>query len=231
MTDLHLVFGWLVVASAGVLVVLALRARGVPSTYTRDLLHIGAGIWVLGWPLWESFLVPTTIAAAGAMLTGSVPFFVGKSHFARRFSSSVSGGEERYEGLVQYAWAFALLTPVGVALSPFPAAAALLALAWGDGPGGAVGRRWGTHRFQVPGAKPKSLEGSFAVAIGAGAGAWVAATLSGSPFGGGVALALVVFIVAVVAALAEAASPRGLDNLVLPLAVFGAAWGITFLGS
>ena len=79
-----------------------------------------------------------------------------------------------------------------------------------------MGRRVGRHRFQLPWAKAKSLEGTATVAALAAAGAVVAATWFRGPVDPARALA-----VGAVAALAEAAAPRASDNLLVPAAVWG----------
>jgi phytol kinase len=135
--------------------------------------------------------------------------------WAEKVQHSVSGDDERWSGLVLYALAAAALTVAGVFIAPFPAAAGLLALALGDGLGGAVGRRWGRHRFRLPWGKEKSLEGSLGVALLSAAGI----ALAGCRFG----LAprtLAVLAGALAAAAAEALAPRATDNIAVPVAVW-----------
>ncbi len=116
-----------------------------------------------------------------------------------------------------YTLSFCAFTAVGFLHRPFPAAAALLALALGDGIGGAVGLRFGRHRFRLPGAKPKSLEGTLAVALMAGVGISLAARCFHAPLSPGLLVAS-----ALLAAAVEAISPRASDNLLLPAAVWAA---------
>jgi dolichol kinase len=97
------------------------------------------------------------------------------------------------------------------------AAGALLALALGDGVGGAVGRRFGRRVLRVPFGKPKSWEGAAAVTAFAAAGVWLALRWYGAPAG-----VVLVAGAGVVAGIAEALAPRATDNLLVPAAVF--AW-------
>jgi dolichol kinase len=230
MMDLLLTAVWLGVLLAGIGATLVLRTWGLRSTHARDLLHIGAGIWVLGWPLWDGWLAPTLIVLAALTGVAAVPRLALRSRLARRFVDSVTGGDERYAGLVQYAGSFAILTPVGVLWHPFPAGAALLALAWGDGPGGLVGRRFGSRRFELPYGKPKTLEGTITVAVGAALSAALAALWLG-PSSTTAALAVAAVALGLVAAAAEALSPRGSDNALVPAAVFAVAMLTPFVGS
>jgi dolichol kinase len=211
MTDAALTLVWLAILGAGVGLCMLLHRRGVAATSVRDLLHVGAGVWVLGWPFWHVAWVP--IAVAGAVTAGIAvtPYLP----FTAPLRDSVAAGDERWQGLTLYAFAVTGLTAVGLVVGSVPAAAALWALALGDGLGGLVGRRWGRHFYSAPGGKPKSLEGSVAVAVFAAAGvglaaAWFRAPLASWQIGAAGAIA----------ALAEAVAPRTGDNVVVPVAVW-----------
>lgn len=134
-----------------------------------------------------------------------------------RLRSALSDGNERWSGIVLYTLSFAVFTAAGLGTRwTFPAGAALLALALGDGLGGAVGVRFGRHRFQLGAAKPKSLEGCIGVWLFSAIGVAVAGWLFGARVPPGT-LALT----GLVAALAEAVAPRATDNVLVPAAVFG----------
>jgi len=214
-TDLLLAAGWLLVLALGGAFCAWLFRRGMPRTYVRDLLHVGAGVWVFGWPRWAGWVVPTLIpvlalvglaAANGTRMPSALS----------RFQSAVSDSDERWSGLVLYAVSVAVLTPVGLLYAPFPAAAALLALALGDGLGGLVGRNLGRLRFTLPGAKPKSVEGAATVAVASAVAVWIA-----DAFFGAQASVPTALLAGLAASLAEALAPRASDNLLVPAAVFG----------
>jgi dolichol kinase len=205
-SDAALVAMWLGVLAAGVAVCLIAHRAGLRATYIRDVIHVGAGVWVLGWPLWHAPLAPTLLAAAVATGTALAP----RLRATARLRASLADDDERWSGLTRYGLAYAALTAVGLYGPRLPAAGALLALSLGDGVGGAVGRRFGQHRYAAPGGKQKSLEGSMAVAVMAALGL----VLAGARAPGLVASA------AVVAAVAEALAPRATDNLVVPAAVW-----------
>lgn len=211
MTDAVRALIWLGVLALGLAACVGLHRAGVARTHVRDLLHVGAGVWVLGWPYWQKPLWPVAITAAAALGAVLLPLWRPLAPLRR----AVSDADERWLGIVFYTIAFAVATFAGLAGAPWPAAAALWALALGDGIGGAIGRRFGRHRFAVPGGKHKSIEGSAAVAVFAALGAFLLAHWFGvavSP--------LALGIIGVAAALAEALAPRGADNLVVPAAVF-----------
>ncbi|MBZ0233025.1 MAG: hypothetical protein K8M05_11905, partial [Deltaproteobacteria bacterium] len=169
MSDLVWAAIWFGVVGAGLATCVGLKALGLATTYVRDLLHVGAGVWIAGWPAWDQPTIPIVIACIAVITVGLVPAAAERLPIAARLRDSVSGGDERWDGLVHYSASYAVLTAIGLTLAPFPAAAGLLALSLGDGIGGAVGRRFGRLRYRAMG-KTKSLEGSLAVGAAAAAG-------------------------------------------------------------
>lgn len=222
MTDAAWLLFWVAVLGGGLGAVVLLHGRGLRTTHARDLLHVGTGVWVLGWPAWSSPAAPIALATTAAALTAMVPLASRRLALASRLEHSVSDGDERWGGLVLYTVAYAALTVVGLVHAPFPAAAGLLALSLGDGLGGLAGRHLGRHFYRAPGGKRKSLEGSAVVAVMAALGVAIAAWWLGSPVGLGV-----VAVLGCTAAVAEALSPRGTDNLIVPVAVWLAASVLT----
>ena len=210
----------LLASTAAVVVGLAacvvLMRLGVASTYVRDMLHIGAGVvWIVTWRWWASPVVPVALVALVAAGTALVPVLARRFRWAASLVRSVAGGDERWSGLTAYTFAVLIFTALGLFVDAVPAAAAVAALALGDGVGGAVGRRFGRLRFRFPWGKHKSVEGSLAVAILSAVGAAAAAAWLGAPMP-----PLVSAAVGIVAALAEAAAPRAGDNLLVPAAVW-----------
>jgi dolichol kinase len=177
-------------------------------TYVRDLVHVGTGVWVLGWPLWSSPIAPIAITAGASVAT-----LVARPRVLRE---ALTGGDERWSGVAIYVVTYAVFTAVAfLDRLAFPAAAALLALSLGDGIGGAVGRRYGARFFRAPGGKQKSLEGSLTVGVMAALGV----ALASSWFGADVSVVTIV-LAGAIAAIAEAAAPRGTDNAILPACVW-----------
>jgi phytol kinase len=215
MTDGGLSALWVAILLGGLAVAGGLAHLGLSRTHVRDVLHVGAGVWPLGWPAWHAPFAPLAIVYGALLGMAALPALSQRAPLAARLRDSVCGAEETFGGLVLYTFSVAVLTTVGLLWAPFAAAAALLALALGDGVGGAVGLAFGRHRFRVPGGKQKSLEGSLAVAVFSTLGVLLAARWF--------SLALPLAVAALaggVAALAEALSPRATDNLVLPGCVF-----------
>ncbi|MDH5493802.1 MAG: hypothetical protein OEY14_17765 [Myxococcales bacterium] len=218
MSDLLGLSIWTLALAGGLGACVALHRRGLARTHVRDLLHIGTGVWVLGWPAWQSAWGPSSLTLGVALATAAVPWAARRSRLARQVEQSLSGDDERWVGLIQYTGMYALLTWQGLTSAALPAASALLALSLGDGMGGAVGLRWGRRGYRVPGGKRKSLEGSLAVWIASALGV----ALAGWRFGAMPALGAIAAL-ATVSTLAEALAPRGMDNLFVPATVWLAA--------
>ena len=88
-----------------------------------------------------------------------------------------------------------------------------------------MGRLWGRHRYRVPWAKTKSVEGTLVVAVFAAVGAVIAGLWFGAPLPVARVLAA-----GAAAAFAEALAPRATDNLGVPLAVWLATGGLESAG-
>jgi len=93
------------------------------------------------------------------------------------------------------------------------AACAILAMGYGDGLAALVGARWGKRSFSAPYAG-KTLKGSLTVLLFSGLSVGIVCAF----FAPEIALAAA-FSCGVIAMAAELYSPRGLDNLTLPLSV------------
>ena len=222
MHDGLLVLVWSLIFAGGLGACLWLAGRGLPRTYVRDLLHVGAGVWPLGWSAWHSPWPPLAVALTGFGLLLAVPLLAPRLEAARALERAVSGDGEAWSGLVLYGLSAAAFTANGLlGRSPFPAAAALLALALGDGLGGLVGRLWGKHRYRVPWAKTKSVEGTLVVAWLAAQGTALAGLVFGVPLSVGRLVGA-----GVAAAIVEAVAPRATDNVLVPLAVWLVAGGL-----
>ncbi len=222
---------WLCVLAGGLAFCVGLRRAGLATTYVRDLLHIGAGVWAFGLRLWHGARAPIAITLAAVLALALVPRVAPRLRALARFRDAVSAGDERFAGLVLYAASFCAFTVLG-SLGSFgsfetqpAAAAALLALALGDGVGGLVGRRFGRLRYRVPGAKEKSLEGSVTVALFTALALLAVGGWYGRPFGVGA-----IVVASLAASAAEAIAPRASDNVLLPAAVFAALSALRLRG-
>ena len=217
MSDLLLLATWSAVLAAGLAFAVQLRRFGLATTYVRDLIHVGASVWVFGWRYWESAAAMMALPLCALAMVLILPMIASRSRIARGIVESMSNGEERWAGIVAYVLAYAIFTGVALVADRFTAACALLSLSWGDGIGGLVGRRFGRHFYRVPWGKKKSIEGSLAVACFAFLGALAAALCYGA--GPAPVTLLAMIAVALAASISEAIAPRASDNLAVPFAV------------
>ncbi|HMA33028.1 MAG TPA: DUF92 domain-containing protein [Chloroflexia bacterium] len=192
------------------------RARWPPE-FTRKLVHVGAGMWVFGalalFDHWWAACIATTA-------------FVGINWLSARRSLIPAMDAARAEGLgtVWFMVSFTVLLGwFGSAGRPHLAAAAMMAMTWGDAAAALVGRRWGRHRYVI-GGQTRSLEGSAAMAGATGISvALVLGGLAPGLYSGGAAL-VTAGLAGIAAALLEPAAPRGQDNLSVPIGVGVLLW-------
>jgi phytol kinase len=196
------------------------RWRKWPQHLTRKLVHIGAGMWI--WALLLLF---------DSWKIGLIPFasFIVLNYLFYRFQLfKTMDATDSSPGTVYFAISitllFALLWRNRGPIDRVPvAAAAVMAMTWGDGLASIVGERAGRHGYTVFGHR-RSWEGT--ATMGLTSCVVIAATLlllSGShlsswsaPLQVGEAL-LMALIGALVATTAEGLSPAGTDNLTVPL--------------
>jgi len=210
---------WGAVLLFGIAAVTLLHRAGMPRTYARDLLHVGAGVWLVGWPSWTERTVPLGIVWGTFVATALVPILSSKLPAIRRVQDSVAGEGERWAGIVAYTGSFAALTTLALVFQVVaPAACAAAAMCAGDGLGGLIGRRFGRHRYALPWSKAKTWEGTAAVFVFSALGIALALRVLSLPLKGETVL-----ILAAVSAVAEALAPRTSDNAVVPAAVVAAA--------
>ena len=217
--------------ASGLLAVAELLRRrlAVGQELTRKFVHICAGMWVFG-----------VMALFERWETGVLPFasFIAVNYLLYRHRLVKAIDSERDSpGTVYFAAVIALLfgllwRPQGPVDRAPVAAAAVMALTWGDALAALVGVRLGRHRYTV-GRSVRSWEGSAVMfAVSALAIALTLALLPGSGLSP-LAAALppgrilpVALLAAAAATLAEAVSPHGSDNLTVPLAAAGVIWAL-----
>lgn len=207
----------LVVGTAGAVWVAVLRDRGMRVAYTRKIFHFviftaAAGVharWDLGGTVVFGSVVAGMVLAA---------VFRGEGH---PFYEALAREKDRPHRTLFIVVPLVTTAVGGLASAllagPF-AIVGYLAAGWGDAVGEPVGARWGRHPYRVPSLAgvpaTRTLEGSAAVflvasaasvaglvTLGAAGAAWWAGPLCGG-----------------VAALVEAVSNHGLDNLTVQLA-------------
>ncbi len=191
-----------------------------PQAFTRKIIHIGAGMWMWG-----------ILALFDTWSIGIIPFatFIVLNYVFYRFQIfKAMDAMDSSPGTVYFAISitilFGLLWRTGGALDRVPiAAAAVMAMTWGDGLASIVGQKYGAHPYTTFG-HTRSWQGSIAMVIAAFLvilmtlwwlpGSALSPNSVPLPFWG---VLLSSLIGAGVATVAEGFSPAGTDNLSVPL--------------
>ena len=187
----------------------AARNRGAGAEVSRKLAHILLSNWIL-------LALAVYQSAWSACILPACFILLNTISYRRGLFSGIEREEDNTPGTVWYAVSLFLLCLAGYSLgTPWIAACGMLAMGYGDGLGALVGRRWGRSRFPEPFAG-KSLEGMLTVLVFSALAVGAACAV----YGGSPAFALrAALACAAPAAAVELFTPRGLDNLTLPLSV------------
>ena len=199
------------------------RTTGVSAELTRKGAHVGGGVISLALPMLFDSSWPVlglTFVFVGVLVcakrAGWLPSIYGVAGYGVA-GYGAAGHSSARPTTGAYLFPVAVAATFVLARGDWLAyAVGVLALTLGDAAAGIVGTRWGRRPFVVWG-EPRTLEGSTA-AFAATAASTLGVLLVLGPETGQVGLCALQVGLAV--ALAEAASPRGLDNLTVPLAAF-----------
>ncbi len=200
----------LVLAFVYVSIILALseilrRKLNISVDLTRKFVHIGVGMiaFVLvelfhDW--WWAIIAPIV--------------FIGVNYlsYRRQLFAGMETGAKHQLGTVYFPISFSLLIPL-LWSQPALLVASLMPMTWGDAFAAIIGMRFGAHPYTVFG-QTRSLEGTatmFGLSL-------IAVLLTLVVFGYAFGPSLIIALsVACVAAIIEALSPFGIDNLTVPL--------------
>lgn len=184
---------------------------GIGAEGSRKLVHILLSNWIL-------LALEVYTSAWTACVLPACFILLNYISYRKGIFSAIERKEDNSPGTVWYAISLFILCLAGYLLDmPWIAACGMLAMGYGDGLGALVGKRWGKLHFPGAHAK-KSVEGMLTVMVLSGLAVgivcWVYAPDLSHHFPLRAALAC-----AVPAAAIELFSPRGIDNLTLPLGV------------
>ncbi|MEM4201758.1 MAG: SEC59/DGK1/VTE5 family protein [Candidatus Hadarchaeum sp.] len=199
----------------GLLLLLSEKVLSKYPTISRKILHIMVGNIV--------FILPIFQTREAMVFGAAAPFIVFTFLISPRSpiksKSRVSQAGHGF-GLMYYAISWTLLAylffehlwVVGVGI---------LAMSYGDGFASIIGVRFGRHSFQIFRDK-KSLEGSLAMFLSTMPMLLVNATFYSLPIT--IRLLTVLSLVCLVATIVEMLTPRGLDNLTVPIIASALCW-------
>ena len=185
-----------------------LKKRGVSSEICRKLVHIMVSNWIiLALLMIESTIFVIIVPACFVVLN-----FLS---YRKGLFKGIEREEDNTPGTVWYAVSLLVLCLAGWSLDmPWIAACGILAMGYGDGLAALVGVKWGRRAFPAP-YHAKTLEGAVIAMLFSGLSVGIVCAV----FAPEIALAAA-FCSGVIAMAAELYSPRGLDNLTLPICVF-----------
>jgi phytol kinase len=176
----------------------------------RKVVHIGTGnVLLIAWWLH----IPTWICISAGVIFSAIAL---ASHNINILSMLNDVGRKTY-GVFYYALSITILVTVLWEHHPQYAAIGVMVMSWGDGMAALVGKRFGKHTFIHLGNK-RSLEGSFAMFV---TSLIVIVSILGIANGFRLKDIGIAIPIAAIAALLEAYSPGGTDNLSVPLSSAG----------
>jgi phytol kinase len=199
----------------------ALRRRlGYGSAFTRKVIHIGVGSlsWALPWLFDNPW--PFVVAALGFAILNFLDW-------RYSFFPAMDSDDATNLGTVYFPLAAAVVVYIFWNQPPLMVAS-LMPLAWGDGLAPVIGRAFGKHAYHVLGHR-RTLEGSLAFFAASSLFVWLALWLMpGPPEITPAAALLPALVISAIAALVEAVSIWGLDNLTVTATAMLLVWAWPF---
>ena len=195
--------------------------KGFPQDISRKIIHISAGSWVVFWPLFYgghwSYIFNIAVAVLWTLLFLVKGLTASSDDPAVKTMTRTGDPKELLRGplfftlVMEFIGIFYFMKLEGVLT--------MAALGWGDGLAPVFGKYYGKTKYSVWG-NEKSLQGSLAMLIFTIIGALILTAFSNFIFNYQPAdLIRNIVIVAFVATIVEAVSPKDIDNLLIPLSV------------
>ncbi len=178
----------------------------VPVDITRKIVHVGVGMAAIALTIVFRDWYIAIIGPLAFILVNYVSYRV-------NLFRGIETGEQGQIGTVYFPLSFVILTPL-LWSQPALLAASMMPLTWGDAAAAILGKRFGAHKFTVF-SQSSSVEGALAMFVCSLLGTFFSLLLFGQTMFPSFALAVVT---AFIATLVEALSPRGIDNLTVPIA-------------
>jgi phytol kinase len=179
----------------------------------RKVVHIGTGnVLLIAWWLH----IPTWLCLGSGVIFSAIAL---ASHYTNILPMLNDVGRKTY-GVFYYALSITVLVALLWERYPQYAVIGIMVMSWGDGMAALIGKRFGKHTFVNWGNK-RSYEGSFAMFA---TSLVVTLSILGITHGIRANDIFVAIPVSAIAALLEAYSPGGTDNLSVPLSSAGLSY-------
>ncbi len=206
MNTLGLVFSYVLVFFIIGVSTLLQKKKILDEEGARKFIHIGVSNW---WILAMIFFT-----GADSLWFAMVPpiTFIGLNYLSYRqniFKAMERGGSGNL-GTVYFPISLLILVIVsfGILNEPYLGGLGILILGYGDGFAAVIGKKYGKHKFVFG----KSLEGSITMFVVSLTVSFIVLSVQGFP-----SVLLVSLLVALIATVIELITPKGLDNLSVPL--------------
>jgi phytol kinase len=203
------------------------RKMNLGSDFTRKIVHLfaGAAIWTV--PYYPHPWVATLVA-----LTFVIMLALANTERFGRFFAAMARPEDLEHGSVRgpfwYAVSITILTAIftftGFDQYYFVAGAAIMIMMLGDGMSAPIGMKYGGNHSRIIFGSRRSLHGCIALFIFGFIGAMIAFWWFGifsltvfTPGAGYINMIILALIGAITATIVELVSPKGTDNVTLPL--------------
>ncbi len=200
-----LLIGFCYVAALIALSEILRRVFHVPVDITRKIVHIGVGLAAIAMKIIFREWYIAIIGPIAFILVNYVSYRANLFH-------GIETSERGQLGTIYFPLSFVILTPL-LWSQPAILAASMMPLTWGDAAAAILGARFGVHKFMIFN-QTSSIEGAIAMFFFSLVGTYSALVL----FGASTSVSLILAIAtAFIATVIEALSPRGIDNLTVPL--------------
>lgn len=198
------------------------EALDVSQKTSRRFLHAMIGNLPFVIPFFTSNIYPALVAAPFILVTFlASPYSPFKNWKRLRGLADIT--EEGHPlGLVLYAISYTLLA-FFFASKPYVIAAGILPMAYGDSAASLIGEKYGKRRYSL--VANKSFEGSTAMFFGSFLSLTTGLVFFSALYSFSVSAAILAAIpVVIVATLVESISPKGFDNLTVPILGASTLW-------
>ncbi len=203
---------------------LAKKRTNMGPEFTRRIVHLFAGGAIWSVPYYTHPWVATLVALLFVLMLG----LANQDRFSRFFSAMARPEDldnNSVRGPFWYAVSITLLTVLftftGNYLLYFLAGASIHIMMFGDGMSAPVGIKYGQNHSRLVFGSKRSIQGSLALLIfgflGALVGLWFFGVFNQSVIPLGIEIVVIALIGGISAALIELISPKGTDNITVPL--------------
>jgi phytol kinase len=197
----------------------------LPGKVSRKVLHVMIGNLPLIMPFFTASIYPFLVASPFILVTllatPSSPIKLGE----RMKGLSSLTEEGHHWGLVLYAISYSALAFL-YGTRPYVVAAGIFPMAYGDSLAAVFGEYWGKHKYRI--FETKSLEGSLGMFLGSFLSLTLAFLYFGLLYPFSFHPIMPAFAIAFLVTIVEGMSPKGLDNVAVPL--LGAATFLVLTG-